>query len=483
MKRGRKRGRSAIARAKRERIKKKMIGTMILCLFVILIFQTTAASGEDESAEITLQAQYIELLQEEAMPQLKAEASCAKEKQDIILDEATQYKVKDLLADLNKGSGYVLSCESDGVTEGKYPISIELSEDMKKEMTSNWLGKVFINISDGMVTVKNKTGKWDGDKFKRYDGTYVENDFVNSKGKTYYFGADGVKVTGWQDIGTNKYLFDKKGVMQAGKFEKTESGKCYLNDDGTMAVGWLDIEGATYYFDADGKMLTGEQQVGSAKCIFADDGKLESKESNIDPNKPMMALTFDDGPGDRTLELLDVLEQYNAHATFFMQGINIPGHEEAIRRMVETGCELANHSYNHPQLTKLDIAGVQSQMGDTDALIQQACGQKSTAMRPPYGAINDMVKANVGLPLILWNVDTLDWKTKNVQATIDSVLQNADDGDIVLMHDIHSTSVDAAIQLIPILIDKGYQLVTVSEMAEARGTPLQNGVVYTDFNK
>lgn len=87
------------------------------------------------------------------------------------------------------------------------------------------------------------------------------------------------------------------------------------------------------------------------------------------------------------------------------------------------------------------------------------------------------------MPMILWNIDTLDWKTKDTQSTIDCVLNTADDGDIVLMHDIHSSTVDASLQLIPKLIENGYQLVTVSEMAEARGIILENGKVYTDFNK
>ena len=93
------------------------------------------------------------------------------------------------------------------------------------------------------------------------------------------------------------------------------------------------------------------------------------------------------------------------------------------------------------------------------------------------------MEAAVGMPMILWNIDTLDWKTKDTQSTIDCVLNTADDGDIILMHDIHSSTVDAALQLIPKLIENGYQLVTVSEMAEARDIILENGKVYTDFNK
>ena len=101
----------------------------------------------------------------------------------------------------------------------------------------------------------------------------------------------------------------------------------------------------------------------------------------------MVALTFDDGPGERTGELLAQLEKYNAHATFFMQGKNIPGKEDFVKKMKETGCELGNHSYDHPQLTKLSADKIANQIGTTNDLIQQAAGSTATVMRPPYGCL------------------------------------------------------------------------------------------------
>ena len=133
-------------------------------------------------------------------------------------------------------------------------------------------------------------------------------------------------------------------------------------------------------------------------------------------------------------------------------------------------------------MTKLDAAGIQKEIQTTtDAIAKATGGKKPTVMRPPFGAVNETVKQTVGLPIIMWSVDTLDWKTRNTQATIDSVLKNAKDGSVILMHDIHKPSVDAAVQLIPKLIEKGYQLVTVSELAEARGIHLENGVKYSQF--
>lgn len=200
-------------------------------------------------------------------------------------------------------------------------------------------------------------------------------------------------------------------------------------------------------------------------------------------NQPMLALTFDDGPGKYTAKLLDALEQYGAHATFFMVGKNVPKYPDEVKRMLEIGCELGNHSYDHAQLTKLTPEEIQGQVNNTNAEVEKAAGGPATLLRPPYGAVDDNVKQNVGMPMILWSVDTLDWKTKDANATIESVLTNAEDGDIILMHDIHEQSVEAAIQLIPALQEKGYKLVTVSEMAKARGVKLENGEKYFGFWK
>ena len=159
----------------------------------------------------------------------------------------------------------------------------------------------------------------------------------------------------------------------------------------------------------------------------------------------------------------------------------MPSYPDTVRRMKEIGCELGNHSFDHPELTRLDGAGISSQIQKTNDAIKAAAGNGATVMRPPYGAINSAVSENVGLPMILWNIDTLDWKTRTAQKTIDTVMNSVSDGDIILMHDIHTESVDAAIALIPKLQEAGYQLVTVSELAAAKNVTLANGKSYTDF--
>ena len=191
-----------------------------------------------------------------------------------------------------------------------------------------------------------------------------------------------------------------------------------------------------------------------------------------------MALTFDDGPGSFTGRLLDCLEKNNARATFFMVGTEIASFPEEARRMAELGCELGNHTYDHTDLTTVTSDQIVSKLGQVDSLLTELTGQASTVVRPPYGAVNDTVRASVNTPIILWSIDTLDWKTLDAQKTVDTVMENVQDGSIILMHDIFSTSVDAAEILIPRLIQEGYELVTVHELAAAKGVEMKSGISY-----
>ena len=472
---------------RRKRKKRNQILILAACLVLACLVLTGIlkfAGVIGVKTEVPLKADKIDMQQNSQEPvNLTATATSEDEKKaaKVWLDKKKGYSVADFINELRAGKNYEISTDAKTDTEGKYKITIKMNSDIQKKLENEWKHKVRLTVEGGTFVVTNPTGTWDGDKFKKYDGTYVMNDFVVSKGKTYYFDADGNKVTGKQTINNATYFFNKDGVMQTG-WKKTDDGTYYLGDNGAAAIGWQTIEDEDYYFDNSGIMATGEVQVGLVKCTFSKKGKLKSKgDVNIDASKPMVALTFDDGPGERTGELLAQLEKYNAHATFFMQGKNIPGKEDFVKKMKEIGCELGNHSYDHPQLTKLSADKIANQMGTTNDLIQQAAGSTATVMRPPYGAINDTVRSSVGLPMILWSIDTLDWKTRNAQSSIDTVMNDVQDGDIILMHDIHTESIDAALVLIPKLEEAGYQLVTVSEMAKAKGVALQNGEKYVDF--
>ena len=212
-------------------------------------------------------------------------------------------------------------------------------------------------------------------------------------------------------------------------------------------------------------------------------GKLKVERS-VMKDKPMIALTFDDGPGPDTGKILDVLEKYDERATFFMLGRAVNTYPETVKRIYETGNELANHSTTHADLSKSSVEKIRYEIDTATAAIANATGgQKPSLLRPPYGAVNSTVRANAGMPLILWSVDTLDWKTRDTQNTIKVVMDSAEDGAIILMHDIHAPSVEAAVQIIPKLVEKGYQLVTVSELAQAKGITMENGKKYFNFHE
>ena len=186
-----------------------------------------------------------------------------------------------------------------------------------------------------------------------------------------------------------------------------------------------------------------------------------------------MYLTFDDGPRTAvTSRILDSLEANGARATFFMLGSNVNANAGVIKRMVEQGCEVANHTHDHKYISKLSADGIVSQVGSTNQKIQAVCGVSPVLMRPPGGYIDAhslSVLGSMGMPAIMWSIDTRDWQHRNAQRTIDTVLSQVKDGDVILMHDIYATTADAAVVLIPELTARGYQLVTVSELASYRG--------------
>jgi len=213
------------------------------------------------------------------------------------------------------------------------------------------------------------------------------------------------------------------------------------------------------------------------------DNEPEVQYKPVDPSQPMIALTFDDGPGLGTVRLIEALQAHGARATFFMVGSRVGTYPDAVRKMVEAGCELANHSTNHLKLTDYAAEGIAMELNYTRDVIHSIAGQTPTMVRPPYGAVNEVVQSVAEVPLVFWSLDTLDWELKDAGLIRDYVLSNVKDGDIVLMHDIYEATVQATIELIPLLQARGYQIVTVSEMAQARGITLERGMKYYNFYK
>ena len=182
--------------------------------------------------------------------------------------------------------------------------------------------------------------------------------------------------------------------------------------------------------------------------------------------KPCIALTFDDGPNPATTpRVLDILKQENIHATFFMVGIHVVGNEGIVKRAYQEGNEVGNHSWDHPDLTKLTPAEVNAQIQQTQVAIATAGVPAPRVMRPPYGAVDDMVKSHIRLPIVRWDIDPEDWLERDPGKITQSVLQHAKPGGIILMHDIYPSTVDA---LKPVIdgLRPNYQFVTASQLLQ-----------------
>lgn len=198
-----------------------------------------------------------------------------------------------------------------------------------------------------------------------------------------------------------------------------------------------------------------------------------------DPETRCVALTYDDGPGGRTPELLDTLAEYDAKATFFVTGYPVMEDPWTVRRTYAEGHELANHTLAHPDLATLGAGGVRGDLDPVQALVYRETGYTMDLMRPPYGSTNDTVAEvteEMGLAQILWSLDTNDWKDRKADVVADRALDGASDGAIILMHDIHGTTIDASHEIIRELDEEGYTMVTVSQLL---GTP-EPGQSYVD---
>ncbi|QTB20803.1 polysaccharide deacetylase family protein [Lysinibacillus sphaericus] len=184
-------------------------------------------------------------------------------------------------------------------------------------------------------------------------------------------------------------------------------------------------------------------------------------------SKKRVALTFDDGPDAKvTPQILATLQKYDAKATFFMVGRNVPKNATIVKQIYDAGHEIGNHTSNHKKLTALSISGVRQEVNGTSNAIYAAIGQYPTVFRPPYGATNEQVRSVMTIPSILWSIDTLDWKHHNPDKILAYVKASVKDGSIILMHDIHQTTANGLDNVLLYLQKQGYEFVTISEILQ-----------------
>ena len=419
-----------------------------------------------------------------------------------LASDFTELKYTDTTAKSGKTYLYTVRAYGDGVISGNLATKElqYLSRPVASAKTVSATSvKIQWNAVEGaekyIVSVKNDDGEWKSLK------TVTGTEYTAGKltfGETYSFGVRAVGESGrstrsastsakatypapdyslelkpgqgieisWSAIeGAGSYRVYRRTAGGSWKFLKTTTATSYVDSSGQPGVTYE--YGVRAFELANAEGIYGIRAAG--KTIVY---------SMIDPSKPMVALTFDDGPSAYTRDILDQLEKYDAHATFFVVGNRVASNASTIKRAYDMGCEIGNHSWSHPQLSAISVTEMKNELNKTDEAVRKITGETPALLRPPYGAVDADVKAYAGKPLIHWSIDTLDWSHRTASKTISSVLNNVRDGSIVLMHDIYAPTRDAAVSLIPTLISRGYQLVTVSEMAAYRGVNLQDGTIY-----
>lgn len=198
-------------------------------------------------------------------------------------------------------------------------------------------------------------------------------------------------------------------------------------------------------------------------------------------NQKYVAFTFDDGPSQYTKEVIDAFKSNNAHATFFMLGNRMKVMPDIVNYAIENGMEVASHSYSHKNLTQISEEEALEEINSSAIIYNEITGEDLKYLRPPYGAVNEKVKNLSIFPLITWSIDPHDWLNKDSEYIKEHVLSHIYDGSIILMHDLYPTSVEAVKILIPQLINQGYKLVTISELAEIKGKTLNPGEVIREI--
>ena len=201
----------------------------------------------------------------------------------------------------------------------------------------------------------------------------------------------------------------------------------------------------------------------------------------VDPEKKMIALTFDDGPGAGTQRILSALDAVDGRATFCMVGNRVGQYAQTARRVAEQGSEIATHTWDHPNLAKLSAAQVQRELERSMDAIERVTGVRPTVLRPPYGSVNATVRAacrELGLVIANWNIDPEDWRVRDARQVYRHIMDNARDGAIVVCHDLYPETAAAMESAVQELTERGYQLVTVSELLEARAGGGEAGRLY-----
>lgn len=286
----------------------------------------------------------------------------------------------------------------------------------------------------------------------------------------------------WDKVSELLYLKYPKFIAEV--LSKHDQDNVYYLKDNELII---------YYYNYEIKPIVNEQLFITVNYneikdyldlkVNLDDTYQNEDGNVINKDKKLIAITFDDGPGPYTSNLVNTLKENKAKATFFMLGNRLNNYKTAVLDAYNGGMEIAYHSYAHTNFLRQSASTITNELNKSNEILESIIGIKFSIVRPPYGSINASVKSILNMPIIKWNVDTNDWMAQNKNADYlkNYILNTAKDGDIILLHDIHKTSVDAISIVLPELYARGYQVVTVSDLAASFEDTLENSVIYFNF--
>lgn len=419
-------------------------------------------------------------------------AETAEEQGDLLIisqkdDELTEDAIKQITDDVTKvlgpsekqitGDSILMRTDSDKALIAGETRTMASDGEKLGEGVMEQNGAKYVPLKAAM-TALGGTAEFDGKKTwtVKYNDTETT---VTTNGK---FKIDGNRVKGddftvWLDEEKDRFYVSAPALAQIIGRNYTDLG------DGAFAFTTLSLDG----------LDSQKNYLDSLRSSLSDAVDGDIPEADV-----YIALTFDDGPTGKienypnglTNYLLDGLKERGAKATFLMVGNRVSEVSDALPRMVSEGHELGNHTMTHPMchLTGLDEDGIRSQINDATEAIKAIAGQPSQVLRPVGGGVNSDVKAvakELGYPIINWSVDTEDWKYRDAEHVKQVIVEQAGDGDVVLMHDLYPTSVKGALAAIDELqarTDKTYAFVTVSQLAAIHGITLEPGVVYNGLS-
>ena len=355
--------------------------------------------------------------------------------------------------------------ETKGLVEGELDFNKDIKEIVfygSKEKESN-----FANVSE--LSVEKVTHKISDKNVEAATESNLSSIFLTNEGKPFTLSS----LFAAPDDAKKKFLFKIQKQLEGRGVSEVET------KDAIVKLRDQDMSDWKFSYAESKFNISVDPKVGEVSSVEVPMNDLHKyitesylKGEDLDKYKEYVkkrdrkavALTFDDGPNPQTTPVaLELLKKYNAKGTFFMVGHAIEGNEDLVKRVVAEGHQLGNHSWDHPVLTSISLEKAKKEINDTTEALKKASGQDVHIMRPPYGAINGAIQAAVDQSFILWDIDTLDWKNRNT-ASIMKEVRKAQPGSIILMHDIHQTSIDALPSILQYLTEQGFEMVTVEEL-------------------